>query len=254
MILFLTSDIGARKKENGIRGVSELNNINNFVGELQKYITKGKNFLFIASSPENFEINDFYGQLTFNSFNISGFEFKNLQILDYRNLQNAENLIKEASIIFLAGGNTIREMQFFNELNLSSLLKKYGPIIIGQSAGALNLAHEVYCSPEDENEIENIRYFSGLGLTYINIEPHFKNSPHFGEWSVLERILLEDSKKKPFIAITDGSFIVDNGIEQTIFGEAYEFSKGDYKQICENGKKISLHQLSFFKNQQNIEK
>ena len=224
MILFLTSDVGASKKENGIRVVSKLNNTNKFINELQKYLIERENFLFVASNPDSYEINDSYGLLTFNSFNLSGFNFKNLHILDSRNKFETEKLVKEASIVFLAGGDTIREMQFFNEINLSKLLKKYSPITIGQSAGALNLAEEVYCSPEDEEEINNMRYFSGLGLTKINIEPHFKNSPHFAKFDILEKILLEDSKKKPFIAITDGSFVVDNGEEQTIFGDTCELA------------------------------
>ncbi len=253
MVLFLTSDVGASKKENGVRVVSKLNNTNKFIDELQKYLTKGDNFLFVASNPDAFEVNDSYGTITFNSFNLSGFSFNNLHILDSRNKSQAENLVKEASIVFLAGGDTMREIQFFEEINLSKLLKKYSPIIIGQSAGAINLAEEVYCSPEAEEEIDNKRYFPGLGLSKINIEPHFKNSPHFAKFNILEKILLEDSKKKPFIAITDGSYIVDNGKEQMIFGEAYAFSNGDYYQISKNEKYIKFS-LDIFEKQQNFEK
>ena len=38
MILFLTSDIGASKQENGVSVASKLNNTNGFIDELQKYI------------------------------------------------------------------------------------------------------------------------------------------------------------------------------------------------------------------------
>lgn len=249
MILFLTSDVGASKKENGVRVVSKLNNTNKFIEELQKYIIKGDNFLFVASDPDAFKINDSYGMLTFNSFNLSGFNFNKLHILDSRNKSEAENLVKKASIVFLAGGNTIRQMQFFEEINLSKLLREHSSIIIGQSAGSINLAKEAYCSPEDEEELNNVRYFSGLGLTKINIEPHFKNSPHFAQFDILEKILLEDSKKKPFIAITDGSYIIDDGKEQKIFGEAYAFSNGDYYQICQDEKSLNFSSDIFEKKQ-----
>ena len=249
MILFLTSDIGASKQENGVSVASKLNNTNGFIDELQKYIIKGDNFLFVASSPNAFKINDFYAQLTFNAFNLSGFDFKNLQILDSRNQHNAENLVKEASIVFLAGGDTRSEMQFFDEINLSNLLKQYPKIIVGQSAGAMNLAEKVYNPPEKEEEINNIRYFTGLGLTKINVEPHFKNTPNFGETDILQKILLEDSKKKPFIAITDGSYIMDNGPEQKIFGEAYTFENGTYNQICKNGEYVKINSTFENKNE-----
>ncbi len=245
MIVFLTSDIGASKKENGVRVVSKLNNTNHFIDELQKYIVKGNEFLFIASNPNSYDANDSYARITFESFNLSGFNFTTLNVLDSRNQSNAENLVKNASLVYLAGGDAIREMQFFNELNLSNLLKQYSKIVIGQSAGAINLSVEVYCSPEDESEIQNERYFQGLGLTNINIEPHFKNSPNFGEVKIIEKILLEDSKKKPFVAITDGSYIVDNGSEQIIFGEAYAFKNGNYEQICKNGEKLKFNSKIF---------
>lgn len=249
MVLFLTSDVGAIKNENGVRVASKLNNTNNFVDELQKFIINGENFLFVASNPNSFMMNDTNGMLTFNSFNLSGFNFKNLNILDSRNRFEAENLVKNASIVFLAGGNTIKQMQFFREINLSKLLKKYSPIIIGQSAGALNLAENVYCSPENEKDINDVRYFSGLGLTKISIEPHFRNSLDFAKFDVLEKILLEDSKKKPFIAITDGSYIVDDGEEQTIFGEAYAFSNGDYQQISQDKESLCLSSNNLENNQ-----
>lgn len=50
----------------------------------------------------------------------------------------------------------------------------------------------------------------------------------------MHKILLQDSCKKSFIAITDGSYIVDDGKTQTIFGEGYLFSNGQYSQICKN--------------------
>ena len=243
MIKFLTSDIGASKKVNGVRVVSRLDNTNHFIESLQKYITEGENFVFVVSSPNSYLGNDSYAKLTFDSFNMSGFKFKNLQIVDLRTDSDLENIIKNASIVFLAGGNTIEQMDYFNKINLSEVLKKYTKIIIGQSAGALNLADEVYCSPEDESEIEEKRYFKGLGLTKINIEPHFKNTPHFAEENILEKILLEDSFKKSFIAITDGSYIVDDGKTQTLYGEGYLFSNGSYTQICENGQTVDVTKI-----------
>ncbi len=232
MVLFLTSDVGASVKIDGKRVVTKLNNKNGFVDNLKKYVSEGENFVFVVSNPDTFDKNDSYGKLTFDSFNLSGFNFSNLKILDSRTIDKAEEYIKNSSIVFLGGGVTKTQMEFFNKIGLSSLLKKYAKIIIGQSAGALNLAEEVYNSPEDEEE--QVRYFKGLGLTNINIEPHFKNNTHL-ETETLGKILLEDSKTKSFIAIPDGSYIIDDGNEQVLYGEGYYFDIGKYKQICSNG-------------------
>lgn len=91
MIKFLTSDIGASKKVNGVRVVSRLDNTNHFIENLQKYITEGENFVFVVSSPNSYLGNNSYAKLTFDSFNMSGFKFKNLQIVDLRTDSNLEN-------------------------------------------------------------------------------------------------------------------------------------------------------------------
>ena len=79
MVLFLTSDVGASKKENGVRVVSKLNNTNKFIDELQKYLTKGDNFLFVASNPDAFEVNDLNigetSTVTFTLKDASGIEY-----------------------------------------------------------------------------------------------------------------------------------------------------------------------------------
>lgn len=240
MILFLTSDIGASKKVNGVRVVDKLNNTNNFIDNLQKYIKSGNNFVFIASSPNTHDITDAYARLTFESFNMSGFAFNNLLVIDGRTKEKVEEYITSADIVFLAGGNTYNQMKFFEDINLSKLLKKYKPIVIGQSAGALNLAAHVYCSPEDPDDLSAPRYFDGLGLTDINIEPHFKSSPHFGEWNILEKMLLEDSNKKPFFAITDGSYIIDDGEKRVLYGEGYLFKGGKITKVSDNGGRYTI--------------
>lgn len=238
MILFLTSDIGTSKKVNGERIPCEFNNTNNFASRLQKHIKNGKNFVFVASNPTTHEINDYYGKLTFDSFNLSGFNFENLQILDARTQNNAEKLIKNADIVLLAGGHTPTQNKFFQEIELGKLLKAHKPVVIGQSAGSLNMAKNVYCSPE-EDDLNQPKYFEGLGLTDINIEPHF-DLEAFENNQFLKTLLLEDSKTKPFLAITDGSFVFDDGKNAVIYGEAYWFSNGNLKQVCSNGKTLKF--------------
>ena len=237
--IFLTSDIGASKKVNGERVTTKLNNTNHFIENLGKFVTKKDNFVYIASNPSAYNANNSYANITFNSFKISDIEFKNLFILDDRTRDKVDDFIKDADLIFLAGGDTHQQMKFFNNINLSEKLKGINKIIIGQSAGALNLAEEVYCSPEDPSETENAKYFKGLGLTQINIEPHYK-SPDKREWKDLQNILLEDSKTRAFIAIADGSYIVETDKYFEIFGDAYKFENGKCHQICRNGQSLKI--------------
>ena len=240
MVIFLTSDVGATKKENGSRVSTILNNTNGFINNLQDVIQNCDTFVFVASNPNSYSTNDDFAKLTFESFKMSGFPFSRLMVVDNRTKGDIENIIKAADLVFLAGGDTHTQNRFVLNINLGEILKKYSPIIIGQSAGSVNLAENVYCSPEDEKDLTIPRYFKGLGLTDINIEPHFSNSPHFAEKNILQIELLEDSRKKSFYAITDGSYIIDNGESKILYGEGYLFKNGSYIQICENNMKSKL--------------
>lgn len=235
MKIFLTSDIGASKKVAGIRVVTELNNTNKFADNLKRAVTGHNLMVFVASSPF-YDGTSTYAELTRSSLSLSGIRFSKMVILDGRNMSSCRELMQRADLVFLAGGDTEIQMKFFENMNLRKHIIQCKGVIVGQSAGALNLATNVYCSPTPD-ETSTKKYWTGLGMTEINIEPHFNPENK----DLIENVLLPDSKTKPFIAITDGSYIIDDGEKQTIYGEAYSFSKGEVKQICQNGKTLDLN-------------
>lgn len=234
MKIFLTSDIGASKKVNGIRIVSELNNTNKFADNLKKAVKGHDLMVFVASSPF-YEGTSSYAELTRSSLSLSGIRFSRMVILDGRNMSRCRELMQKADLVFLAGGDTEVQMKLFENMNLRKHIIQCKGVIVGQSAGALNLATDVYCSPTPD-ETATKKYWKGLGMTDVNIEPHFK--PENKEF--IESILLPDSKTQPFIAITDGSYVIDDGEKQTIYGEAYRFANGEMKQLCSDGKSVVI--------------
>ncbi len=236
MKIFLTSDIGASKKVNGIRLVSELNNTNNFANNLKKAVKGHDLMVFVASSPF-YEGTSTYAELTRSSLSLSGIRFSRMVVLDGRNMSSCRQLMEKADLVFLAGGDTWMQMKLFENMDLRKHITRCKGVIVGQSAGALNLATDVYCSPTPD-ETATKKYWKGLELTEINIEPHFNKN--MSDKDFVEKVLLPDSKNQPFLAITDGSYIVDDGEKQTIYGETYLFSKGEMKQICTNGKTLEF--------------
>ena len=234
MKIFLTSDIGASKKVDGKRVLSRLNNTNKFADNLKSSLKGHSLMVFVASSPF-YDGTASYANLTRDSLALDGMNFDRMVILDGKNMDQCEELMKNADLVFLAGGDTSVQMEMFEKMNLREHTQKCKGVVVGQSAGALNLAEEVYCSPTpDETAIK--RYWKGLELTKINIEPHF----HPENDDFIQTILLPDSRTKSFFAITDGSYIIDDGKSKTIYGEAYLFKNGEMKQICENGKSCKL--------------
>lgn len=244
--VFLTSDIGCSEKIDGKRCTKPLDNNNNFIKKVKENIKNEETFMYITSSPSNYETNDSYANITFDSFNMSGFNFKNLIIVDYRYNGNLKEDIKKTDIIFLSGGHTLTEMKFFEEIKLRDLLKDYDGVIIGQSAGSLNLAQTVVCSPESDEEIGTNYIWRGLEKTSINIEPHFTLHAEECDKKLREE-LLKISKDYPMYALCDGSYILDNGKTITLYGETYYLKNGNIDKVCNDGECLELEIHNYMK-------
>lgn len=161
----------------------------------------------------------------------------------YSTKENARDYIENADLIFLSGGDTYIEMQFFNEIHLKELLVSFDGVIIGQSAESINMATDVFNSPEEQEDSEPI-YFTGLGLTDINIEPHFVlDTDSFDDNGLYQRnyILVESSKKRIY-ALCDTSHILINDSEEIIYGESYLIQNGVIEKVCNHGESRLLKQ------------
>ena len=237
--VFLTSDTRCSEKIDGVRYSRPIDNKNHIIEQIKKYLNKQEKFIMIASSPDDYEKNDSYFKLTFESFNKSGFDFKNGKIIDNRFKGNIKEEILNSDIVFLCGGHTPTEMKYFEEINLREILKEYEGIIIGQSAGSLNLADMVVCAPEYEEEIGTNYVWKGLGQTNVNIEPHFNLEDN----DILRKELLKLSLEYPIYAICDGTHIFDNGEVATIYGDAYYISGGNVEKICSDGGVLKIDEF-----------
>lgn len=239
--LFFTSNIKNYKQVGNFKVAKEIDNINGIVDQLKCAILNFDSILCVASSPDDIQKVNAYANILFDGFKMSGISFKNYNILDNRTRNKAKEYVENADLVFLSGGDTYIQNQFFKEINLKNLLKEYNGVIIGQSAGSLNMAESVYNSPEYGNESKQI-YFNGLGLSNINIEPHFCLSTiNFNELETYQRNnILEESKKRTIFALCDGSHIFETDQSIDIYGEAYIIKNGDITKICENGCKYNI--------------
>ena len=232
--IFLTSDLGCSIKVDGVRISQEMNNFNGVVDQIKNALGNTKKIVFIVSSPTNYEGNDNYARLTFESFRKSEIVFEKELIIDDRFQGNLME-IKNADLVFLAGGNVAVQMSYFEKIGLKEILEDFKGVIIGQSAGAMNLAHEVLCPPEYEDQIGENYKWNGLGKTSISVEPHFVLDVCDEIDVRLRNELLNISEYRPLYAICDGSYILVDDKLSTLYGEAYLVEKGVITKICENG-------------------
>ena len=239
------------KDELGNRIPKNFGNQNQILATIKKYVKKYDNFLFVASNEYNNESTDLYAVPTFKSFSLT-LPFKNYNILDSRTEADVSKLVEEADLIFLSGGHVPTQNEFFKNINLKEEIKKTKALIIGGSAGAMNMANKVYAIPELDGESIDPNYqrtLDGLGLTNINIFPHFDEERYYlldGK-RVVEDIVLPDTYEKTVYAINNGSYILIDDDKAYIYGEAYLLKDGQIEKINNENEVKELSEISIIK-------
>lgn len=246
MIKYLTSDFKNYEKINGEKFAKQIDNTNGFVDSLKENLKRKNKVVFVVSDGhQEHEKNMVYANIFFDSLKLVGIEFDNYYVLEDSTRDKASEYIDGADLVFLCGGRTSYQMKFFEEINLKKILELYDGIVIGQSAGAINMAELVYNSPEDIENPDPIIY-EGLGLTKINIEPHFQyDSSNFDEVDKYQRNnMIEESMKRNIIGQCNGShIIIDSNNNAIAYGQTYIIENGKIRLICKDREKVSLNLL-----------
>lgn len=237
MIAFLTSSPFVCNAPRAI-----LNPENGFLNELYRCLPENIRCLYICSSPDDPEANDCYSGDVAEAFAEEGMEFAEFTVLDRRNQEDAQLLIWQADLIVMAGGHVPTQNEFFQEINLKELLENYQGVILGISAGTMNSAERVYAQPEapGESDPEFQRWLPGLGLTRINVLPHYQQvkDAMLDGMRLFEDVTYADSMGECFFSFVDGTYILVEDGQEIICGEAYCIQDGEIEQISELGDRI----------------
>ncbi len=233
MKVFLTSHLLNYKKVNDKYIPTKINNDNGIVDQLKDNLKGTRGMVFFASSKSDYPKTDSYASVLFESLKLSGISFDNYYIIDDRFKGSIKDVIDKCYMVFIAGGDTLEEIKFFNEINLRNILKDYDGVIMGQSAGSINLAYDVYNSPECIEDLEKESKWQGLCKTRISIEPHFIYSDeNFSEDEKLQRKeVLKESYNRVSYGILDGSHITDIDGEVKFYGECYKIENGNISPL-----------------------
>jgi dipeptidase E len=212
------------------------NEANGFVEKLKNAMTNDKDALFITASPDDSDGTDGFAEGIRQAAKLTGIEFNTYNILDRRNENQADKLVKNSNFIILGGGHVPTQAAFFEKINLKGLLKDFDGIILGISAGSMNCAAEVYAQPELEGETcdkNYIRFFPGLGLTDYMLIPHYQDIKDtiLDNKRLFEDITYLDSFNRKFYAICDGSYLYAENGKTQIFGENYLISNGKIERL-----------------------
>lgn len=127
----------------------------------------------------------------------------------------------------------------------SSPMGAWDGIVMGISAGNMNCAELVYAQPELPGEAVSAsyqRFIQGLGLTDCNILPHYQavKEDLVDGLRLMEDITYPDSYGHSFLAIPDGTYVLQTEDRKEVRGEAYLIEEGQIRRICENGGTAAL--------------
>lgn len=231
--LFLTSKICEKQELDWKLSLSKLSNENGFLDTLKKQIKTQNTFVMLANDPTAYEKNDQFLQLDKQALTLSGLHFQKYLVLDNRNKDRVKTVLDKASLIFLSGGNTYQQNQFFSAIDLGKYFKAIDCPIVGISAGAMNCGETVINSSEKSKNPDLPLILKGMEISQYTIVPHFqKKKENQNEL----RLILEASQDIRIYALEDGSYLLND----TIYGRCDLIYQGKITRICDTWESFLL--------------
>ena len=188
-----------------------------------------KNIVFIPANFENMEKVNGYANIDVSWFKEIGINLNEITVLnDTMTKEEMFRSIENADIIFLMGGNTLKQNDFLMKNDLKPIIKTFKKVVIGISAGAINLSNISLCSKDEEDGVEKTITYEGIGRINYTIEPHF---------DIDNKILLQNelyplSEKMTIYGLPNntGVRIIDSNFE-ILYGDFYKISNNEVEKI-----------------------
>ncbi|WP_370045347.1 Type 1 glutamine amidotransferase-like domain-containing protein [Lysinibacillus sp. RC79] len=206
---------------------------NNFFPEklgkvLQKDINNRKSLVMISSNPSIYED---VGDTERSWFNQANIIFDEYHLINYRvQKEDAQLLIQNASVIFLLGGNTVKQNEFLIEYELSEVIKKSKAVVMGASAGATNMSAKWLCSKNFGYDVEESSVYEGIGLDDFSVLSHFDLENNM---SMVQNELSALSKEINIYASNKDCVVRVKGNKIDIFGNVYLISNSIKQKLEE---------------------
>lgn len=188
-----------------------------------------KNIVFIPANFENMEKVNGYANIDVSWFKEIGINLNGITVLnDTMTKEEMFRSIENADIIFLMGGDTLKQNDFLMKNDLKPIIKTFKKVVIGVSAGAINLSNISLCSKDEEDGVEKTITYEGIGRINYTIEPHF---------DIDNKILLQNelyplSEKMTIYGLPNntGVRIIDSNFE-ILYGDFYKISNNEVEKI-----------------------
>ncbi|MGO1059495.1 Type 1 glutamine amidotransferase-like domain-containing protein [Planococcus sp. FY231025] len=196
--------------------------------QLQKDITDRKSLVMISSNPLR---DDADGAIERSWLEGAGIAFDEYQSIDYRvGKEDAQTLIQKASVIFLLGGDTLKQNAFLVDYELAEWIKSSDAIVMGASAGAINMSAKWVYSKSFGYSVETSSLYDGIGLDNFSVLSHFDLENNM---ALVQRELSSLSEEMKVYASNKDCAVRTQGDQIDILGTVYLISHGDIQKLEE---------------------
>jgi len=188
-----------------------------------------KNIVFIPANFENMEKVNGYANIDVSWFKEIGINLNGITVLnDTMTKEEMFRSIENADIIFLMGGDTLKQNDFLMKNDLKSIIKTFKKVVIGISAGAINLSNISLCSKDEEDGVEKTITYEGIGRINYTIEPHFDIDNKI----LLQNELYSLSEKMTIYGLPNNTGVrISNKNFEILYGDFYKISNNEVEKI-----------------------
>ncbi len=191
---------------------------------LQEELSVRNSIVFISANPDDYLQNDMDSVGMHEMFAERNMPFANCYVIDNRTkVVDAKKLIREASCIFLMGGNATLQFKLLCDKGLHHEIRQSCAVILGVSAGAMNMGKHTV------DVYESLTPYEGLGFANLTIKAHY---PFHEEW--LLQSLTQVSMKLPVCLMTDESAIFIKKDKVIPIGQIYLMAKGNVALLTQD--------------------
>ncbi len=242
MTLFVTSSPFIDGAERAI-----LSERNGFVERIREVLPDNPMVTFVCSNPEDHSGTCEFAAITTAAFAEVGIHFSGYQVLDGFTARRAYSMISRSDFVVICGGHVPTQNTFFRKIRLRHTLKHFHGTVMGISAGAMNMADTVYVQPEEAGESapEFCRFSPGLGLTEVNILPHYQKVKDniLDGLRLYEDITFADSMGHEFFVLPDNSYFYQDDDCLLLCGEAYRIRDGILEPLTQEDEILNMEEL-----------
>lgn len=188
-----------------------------------------KNIVFIPANFENMEKVNGYANIDVSWFKEIGINLNGITVLnDTMTKEEMFRSIENADIIFLMGGDTLKQNDFLMKNDLKPIIKTFKKVVIGISAGAINLSNISLCTKDEEDGVEKTITYEGIGRINYTIEPHFDIDNKI----ILQNELYPLSEKMTIYGLPNNTGVrIINKKFEILYGDFYKISNNEVEKI-----------------------